>query len=177
VARAGETIENPATGETLTFVVTADDSAGKLLQVDVVMAPGRAGPPVHVHRTVSERHDVRQGRLGITMDGAERVLEAPAGIDIPRGTPHTFRVVGDEPVRTVVDYGTPGRYEDFIVRLYALAREGKTDDRGAPKNILQTAVVARPHLEEFALARPPYAVQKALFTVLAPIGRLFGFRA
>jgi hypothetical protein len=77
----------------------------------------------------------------------------------------------------VVDYGTPGRYEDFIARLYALAREGKTDDRGAPKNILQTAVVARPHLEEFALARPPYAVQKALFTVLAPIGRLFGFRA
>jgi len=175
--RAGETIENPATGETLTFVVTAADSDGGLLQVDVVMEPGRPGPPIHVHRTISERHDIREGRLGITLEGAERVIEAPGSIEIPRGTPHTFRVDGDEPVRTVVDYRPPGRYEDFIDALYALARAGKTDDKGAPKNILQTAVIARPHLDEFALAKPPYAVQRILFAVLAPIGRLFGFRA
>ena len=124
----------------------------------------------------AETHDLREGTLGITMDGAERVLEAPGSIEIPRGTPHTFRVVGDEPVRTIVDHRAPGRYEDFIDRLYALAREGKTDEKGAPRNILQTAVVARPHLDEFALAKPPYAVQKALFALLAPIGRLAGFR-
>jgi mannose-6-phosphate isomerase-like protein (cupin superfamily) len=176
VPRAGETIENPATGETLTFEVTAADSGGSLLRVDVRMEPGRPGPPVHVHRGFPERHDVRQGKLAIVLAGEERVLEAPSGIEIPRGTPHTFRVVGDEPVRTVVDYAPPGRYEDFIDALYALAREGKTDESGAPRNILRTAVVARPHLDEFALAKPPYAVQKALFAVLAPIGRLAGFR-
>jgi mannose-6-phosphate isomerase-like protein (cupin superfamily) len=176
VARAGETIENPATGEKTTFVVTAAESDGALLQLDVVMAPGRPGPPVHVHRTFSERHDVREGRLGITMEGVVRVVDAPGSIEIPRGTPHTFRVVGERPVRTVVDYRPPGRYEDFIERLYALARDGKTDETGAPRNILQTAVIARPHLEEFALERPPFAVQKAIFAVLAPVGRLFGFR-
>jgi mannose-6-phosphate isomerase-like protein (cupin superfamily) len=176
VARAGETSENPVTGETTTFVVTAADSAGALLQLDVVMSPGAAGPPVHVHRTFTERHDVREGRLGITMEGMERVVDAPGSIEIPRGTPHTFRVVGNQPVRTVVDYRPPGRYEDFIERLYALAREGKTDEQGAPRNVLQTAVIARPHLDEFALARPPYIVQKALFGLLAPVGRLFGFR-
>jgi mannose-6-phosphate isomerase-like protein (cupin superfamily) len=176
VPRAGETTENPPTGETTTFVVTAADSDGALLQLDVAMAPGRPGPPMHVHRSFAETHDVREGRLGITMEGSERVIEAPGTIQIPRATPHTFRVVGDEPVRTVVEYRTPGRYEDFIDRLYALAREGKVDDKGAPKNILQTAVIARPHLDEFALAKPPYAVQKALFAVLAPVGRLFGFR-
>jgi mannose-6-phosphate isomerase-like protein (cupin superfamily) len=176
VPRAGETIENPATGETLTFVATATDSDGRLLQVDVRMEPGRPGPPDHVHRAFSEHHDVREGRLAITLDGAERVLDPGASIRIPAGAPHTFRVVGDEPVRTVVDYTPPGRYEDFIDTLYALARAGKTDDNGAPTNILRTAVVARPHLDEFALAKPPYAVQKVLFTVLAPIGRLFGFR-
>jgi mannose-6-phosphate isomerase-like protein (cupin superfamily) len=176
VPSAGETIANPATGESLTFVVTAADSDGSLLRVDVVMEPGRPGPPVHVHRTFSERHDVQAGRLAIVVDGQERVLEAPAAIDIPRATPHTFRVVGDEPVRTVVDYAPPGRYEDFIDRLYALAREGKTDGQGAPRNILQTAVIARPHLDEFALAKPPYVLQKALFALLAPVGRLAGFR-
>lgn len=110
------------------------------------------------------------------MAGVERVVDPPGSIEIPRRTPHTFRVVGDQPVRTVVDYRPPGRYEDFIERLYALAREGKTDQQGASRNILQTAVIARPHLDEFALARPPYVVQKALFTALAPLGRLFGFR-
>jgi mannose-6-phosphate isomerase-like protein (cupin superfamily) len=176
VARAGETIENPATGETLTFVVTAADSAGKLLRLDVRMEPGRPGPPLHVHRTFSERHDVRAGRLAIALGGDERVLEADGTIDIPAGTPHTFRVVGDEPVRTIVDHVHPGWYEDFIDRLYELAREGRTDEKGAPRNILQTAVVARGHLDEFALAKPPYALQKALFVVLAPIGRLAGYR-
>ena len=175
MARAGDTIENRVTGETTTFVVTAADPDGALLRLDVVMAPGPAGPPVHVHRRFSERHEVREGRLGITMAGAERVVEAPGSIEIPRGTPHTFRVVGDRPVRTVVDYRPPGRYEDFIEVLYALAREGKTDDKGAPKSILQTAVIARSHLEELALARPPYGVQKALFTLLAPLGRLVGY--
>lgn len=174
--RAGETIENPATGETLTFEVTAADSGGSLLRVDVIMAPGRPGPPVHVHRSFSERHDVHEGRLAIELAGEERVLEAPARIDIPRATPHTFHVVGDAPVRTVVDYAPPGRYEDFIDALYALARAGKTDETGAPRNILRTAVIARPHLDEFALATPPYAVQKLLFSVLAPIGRLAGLR-
>ncbi len=172
--RAGETIENPVTGETTTFVVTAADSDGALLQLDVVMTAGPTGPPVHVHRTLAESHDVREGRLGITMEGVERVVDAPGSIEIPRGTPHTFRVVGDQAVRTVVDYRPAGRYEDFVDRLYALAREGKTDDKGAPRNILQTAVIGRSHLDEFALAKPPYWVQKALFTVLAPVGRLFG---
>jgi mannose-6-phosphate isomerase-like protein (cupin superfamily) len=177
VPTAGETIRNPATGETLTFLVTAADSGGRLLQVDVLMEPGRPGPPAHVHRTISERHDVREGRLGITMAGDERVIAAPGGIEIPRGTPHTFRVVGEDSVRTVVDYAPPGRYEDFIERLYALARAGRTDDKGAPKNLLEAAVIARAHLDEFALAKPPYGVQKALFAVLAPVGRLFGFHA
>jgi len=176
VPRAGETIENPITGETTTFVVTAADSDGAMLKLDVVIEPGHASPPVHVHRAFAETHDLREGTLGITMDGAERVVEAPGSIEIPRGTRHTFRVVGDEPVRTIVDHRAPGRFEDFIDRLYALARDGKTDDKGAPRNILQTAVVARPHLDEFALATPPYTVQKILFALLAPIGRLAGFR-
>src|SRR5262245_16618114 len=147
MARAGETIANPITGEQTTFVVTADSSDGALLQLDVVIAPGGTSPPPHVHRAFAETHDVREGRLGITMDGAERIVDAPGAIEIPAGTPHTFRVVGDAPVRTVVDHRRPGRFEDFIDRIYALAREGKTDDKGAPKNILQTAVIARPHLD------------------------------
>ena len=63
--RAGETIENPITGETTTFVVTSGDSDGAMLQLDVVIEPGHASPPVHVHRAFAEIHDLREGTLGI----------------------------------------------------------------------------------------------------------------
>ncbi|MGH3113923.1 MAG: hypothetical protein ACRDOP_10720 [Gaiellaceae bacterium] len=59
--------------------------------------------------------------------------------------------------------------------MYGLAAEGKTDERGAP-NLLQAAVVGHAHLDDFSLARPPYAVQRVLFAVLAPLGRLAGYR-
>ena len=125
--RAGETIANPATGETLTWVVTAADSGGSLLRVDVVMEPGRPGPPVHVHRAFPEHHDVKAGRLAIVLDGQERVLEAGATIDIPRGTPHTFRVVGDEQVRTVVDYAHP---DDVVLELRLRREASRASPRG-----------------------------------------------
>ena len=176
MARAGQVIRNPATGETLTFVVTSADSDGRLLRVDVTADPRRPGPPLHVHRGFVERYDVRAGRLRILLGGQERVLGPEEGVEIPRGAAHTFQVEGDEPVRMVVDFEPAGTYESFLETVYGLAADGKTNAQGVP-NLLRTAVVGREHLEDFALARPPYLVQRAIFAVLAPIGRLAGYRA
>ncbi|HSK15324.1 MAG TPA: cupin domain-containing protein [Gaiellaceae bacterium] len=174
MASAGDTIRNPATGETLTFVVTSGDSDGRLLRVDVTADPGKEGPPLHVHRGFVERYEVVEGRLRITLRGEEHVVAAPGRFEIPRGAPHTFRVEGAEPARMVVDFEPAGTYEGFLVTMYGLAEDGKTNAKGVP-NILQTAVVGREHLGDFALARPPYLLQKLLFAVLAPIGRLAGY--
>lgn len=176
MAQPGQTIRNPATGETLTFVVTSAESGGRLLQVDVTADAGKQGPPLHVHRGFVERYDIREGRVAIALHGTERILAAGDRLEIPRGAAHTFRVEGDEPVRMVVDFEPAGTYETFLETMYQLAETGKTDDRGRP-NLLHMAVIGRAHLEDFALARPPYAIQKALFAVLAPLGRLLGYRA
>jgi quercetin dioxygenase-like cupin family protein len=176
MARAGQVIRNPATGETLTFVVTSADSGGSLLRVDVSAEPHTKGPPLHVHRAFFERYHLEAGRLRITLRGEEHVVEAPGRFEIPRGAPHTFRVEGDEPARMVVDFEPAGTYERFLEKMYGLAAEGKTDEQGAP-NLLQAAVVGREHLDDFSLARPPYVVQRILFAVLAPVGRLAGYRA
>ncbi|MGH3021440.1 MAG: cupin domain-containing protein [Gaiellaceae bacterium] len=175
MARAGQVIRNPATGETLTFVVTSADSDGSLLRFDVTADPHKEGPPVHVHRAFLERHHLESGSIRFTLRGEEHVVEAPARFSIPRGAPHTFRVEGDEPARTVVDHEPAGTYERFLEKMYGLAAEGKTDERGAP-NLLQAAVVGHAHLDDFSLARPPYAVQRVLFALLAPLGRLAGYR-
>jgi mannose-6-phosphate isomerase-like protein (cupin superfamily) len=176
VANAGDVIRNPATGETLTFAVTSADSKGELLQVDVTAAPHKEGPPLHVHRRFVERYDIREGRVAIALHGTIRILEPGDKLEIPRGEPHTFKVEGDAPARMVVDFVPAGTYEGFLETMYRLAEEGKTDAQGRP-NLLHMAVIGRAHLDDFALARPTYGVQKLLFALLAPIGRLFGYRA
>jgi hypothetical protein len=65
--------------------------------------------------------------------------------------------------------------ETFFETIYSLAQDGKTNSKGAP-NLLQYAVIARSYAEEFRLTSPPWPVQRVLFAILAPIGKLLGHR-
>ena len=58
-----------------------------------------------------------------------------------------------------------------------LARDGKTNRAGAPKNPLQLALILREFEEEIYFVRPPLAVQRVILGALAFIGRLLGYRA
>ena len=64
--------------------------------------------------------------------------------------------------------------EAFFETMYGLARDGKLDEDGVPP-FLQTALISSAY--EIHLPSPPVALQKALFAVLAPVGRLAGYRA
>lgn len=165
-------IRNPATGETVTFLVTASDSDGKLLQLE--MTAEKSSAPTHVHPKIAERWDLREGRVHFRVGKDEHVLDAPAQLEIPAGTPHRFW--SDGPLRTVVDYRPAGRFEDFLETVYALAAAGKTNKKGMP-SILRSAVIARAHLDDYALPFPPLGVQRALFGLLAPLGRALGYSA
>lgn len=175
MAHAGQVIENPVTGEHLAFLVTAGDSDGKLLRFEVTARPQAVGPPEHVHPRAHERYELKEGRLHVRLEGKERIVEAPANVHIPAGAPHTFWNGGDEPARMVIDFQPAGTFEDFLVTLYDLAADGKTNARGVP-NPLQMAVIAERHLDDIHLARPPVAIQRFAFALLAPIGRLAGFQ-
>ena len=60
MAGIGETIENPLTGERVTWVETAASSAGALLAFDLVTRPGGAVAAAHLHRLQEERFIVRR---------------------------------------------------------------------------------------------------------------------
>ena len=172
MARAGEVIRNPATGETVTFLVTAADSGARLLQLE--MTAEKSSAPMHLHPALTERWDLREGRVHFRLGKDDRLLDAPAKLEIPAGTPHRFS--SDGPIHTVVDYEPAGGFEDFLETVYALAAAGKTNKQGMP-NILRSAVIARAHLDDYALPFPPLAVQRVLFALLAPIGRACGYSA
>jgi hypothetical protein len=58
-----------------------------------------------------------------------------------------------------------------------LARDGKTNRAGAPRNPLQLPLILREFEEEIYFVRPPLVVQRMILGALAFIGRLLGYRA
>jgi hypothetical protein len=63
-----------------------------------------------------------------------------------------------------------GLFEIF----FALARDGKLNKDGVP-NIFQTSLIILAHEKEFRLTKPYWYVQKFIFKLMAPIGRMLGY--
>jgi quercetin dioxygenase-like cupin family protein len=72
MATAGESIENPVTGERVAFLQTAAETAGELLAIDVFMRPAGRIAAAHVHPRQEERFTVRAGTIQMTIAGHTR---------------------------------------------------------------------------------------------------------
>src|SRR5919109_1031515 len=76
MARAGDVLENPATGDRLVFLQTAAETNGELLEYELTFVPSGFAVRNHLHPRQEERHEVLDGSLGIVVAGRERRLEA-----------------------------------------------------------------------------------------------------
>lgn len=142
----------------------------------VYTKPTPTRPPVHYHPFQEERFQVLSGLVRVLVDGSERTLNEGEVLVVPPGTPHSMWSEDEDRVRFNWQVRPALETEAFFEKLWDLARIERTDEKGAP-NPVQFAVIAREHESEFRLARPPWPVQKALFAVLAPVGRILGYRA
>jgi hypothetical protein len=61
----------------------------------------------------------------------------------------------------------------MVGTLFGLARDGKTNDKGLP-DPLQLAVSASAYRDVIVFTSPPPPVQRAMFALLAPLGRALG---
>ncbi|MBA2712245.1 MAG: cupin domain-containing protein [Rubrobacteraceae bacterium] len=175
MAKSGEVLENPVTGQRIVFKQTSADTGGTLLEVESTYTkPTPSRPPVHYHPAQEETFEVLSGKLSVIIDGERKTLGEDETLVIPRGTRHTMWA---ENAGVRVNWQTrPAlKTEAFFETIYSLARDGKTNSKGAP-NLLQYAVIARSYAGEFRLASPPWPVQQLLFAILAPIGKLLGHR-
>ena len=173
--KAGEVLENPATGERLVFRRTAAETDGEALEYELLFRPQGFAAQEHLHPRQEERHEVLEGALGIVVAGRERRLGPGEAEIVPPGTPHRIFPVGDEPVRAVFESRPALRSEQLLETLFALGREGKVDAKGNPSP-LQLAVIGREFADEGRPTRPPAAIQKLLLPPLAALGRLRGYR-
>lgn len=176
MARRGQSIENPVAGDRMVFHETAADSGGERLRFELILEPGAQGPPEHVHLEQTERFEVISGRIGAKLDGREQSLGPGAALTVPAGAPHTWWSVGREEARVLTELTPALEAEGFFETIYGLARDGKLDAKARPHPLQMAVLLDGRHRGEIYLARPPVAVQKALFRLLAPIGRRLGYR-
>jgi len=176
VARAGDVLENPATGERLTFLRTAADTGGEVLEYELEFVPRGFAARDHLHPAQEERHEVLEGSLGIVRAGRERRL-GPGEVEIvPVGTQHRIFATQETPVRVRFSSRPALESEVLLETLFGLARDGKVGKSGEP-SALQLAVIFDEFAELGRPVKPPPAVQKALIAPLAALGRSRGYRA
>lgn len=125
-------------------------TGGAMAIVDSVCPPN-SGPPRHVHADADEAFVVMSGEVEFWLNG-ERVVRGPGQtVFVPRGTEHTFRVLGDQPSRHLTIL-TPGGLEGFFAEMAAAAYR-IPEDMGAV-----AAIAARFHL---TFTGPPLAADPA----------------
>src|SRR5438477_10947508 len=74
---AGQTVENPVTGERLTFRETARETGGEYVRFEAAIRPGGTLPSAHLHPNQTERFELLAGTL--TMKVGSHKLEARPG--------------------------------------------------------------------------------------------------
>jgi mannose-6-phosphate isomerase-like protein (cupin superfamily) len=103
----------------LTVKATGATTGGAYDLVEELIPPGFSPPP-HIHYREEESFYVISGQMTFTC-GDQTIAAGPgAFIALPRGVPHTFRVEGTEPARTLM-LATPAGLIGFFRELGRLA--------------------------------------------------------
>lgn len=125
MARPGDTIENPLTGERVTFLRTTAETGGELLELELTWPrSGRRTPP-HMHPEMEERWTVLEGAAAFLIgDGPERRAEVGETVVAPPGTVHVAWNPGPGPARVRAEFRPALGWEPFIEQLFAFAGRG-----------------------------------------------------
>jgi quercetin dioxygenase-like cupin family protein len=111
----------------------AEQTGGAVGVVETVIPPGHS-TPLHVHRDEDEVFYVLAGALELVC-GEERFrAEAGAFAYMPRGIPHTFLGIGEEPARVLVMF-LPGGVEEAFAqpdRFNEILRASNVEVVGPP---------------------------------------------
>jgi quercetin dioxygenase-like cupin family protein len=173
MARVGEVITNPGTGERIEFLRTRETTDGARLELELTLAPkGRVGGLPHQHpatETVEVLEGVLSGRIR-----ARRVDVTPGGrIVLPAGVGHYLFNDTEEPVRARVTATPALDFETFFETVFALAHERREHSfRGLPAP-LHAAMLSRVY-DVYAPVMP-IAVQRRMLDPVVLLAQKRGY--
>ena len=170
----GDTLTNPITGESMTFVTTSRETGGEYVEIELRAEPDAFVAAAHVHPVQTETFEVIEGTLAVKVAG--KTVEATPGdvVVVESGQAHKWWNGGDSELVFRCRISPALQFESLIDTMFALASDGKTNKKGMP-NPFRLAVIAKAHLDTVVLPFPPVWMQKAALAVGAPLGRLLGY--
>jgi quercetin dioxygenase-like cupin family protein len=165
MAYAGQTIENPVSGEKITFIQTSADTDGELLEIELELSADGAVPGAHIHPEQEERFEVIDGTMSFRM-GLRKIVAGPGEVvTVPAGRVHAFKNAGDDTAKVRVQVRPALRMEQLFETTVALAEDGRTTGKGMPRP-LDLALFVREYRREVKAPFPPAPVVR---TMLAPL--------
>jgi quercetin dioxygenase-like cupin family protein len=160
-------VQNPGTGETITFLETSEETGGVRVVAEVTLEPGGAVVP-HSHR-VAETFECLDGRFTIHVRGAERPFEPGESVTAAPHDMHGFRNDTDRSATLRVTATPAGDLDRVLRTLAGLSRDGLLVPGRPPRHPLVMASLAwRGRYYEPPLPRWLYMT---LMGGLAPFGK------
>ncbi len=173
MAYAGQTIQNPVSGERIHFLRTAADTDGELLEFELELSADGHVPGAHVHPEQEERFHVLEGTMKFRLGLRTIVAGAGESVVVPAGRVHKFANGGDAPARARVEVVPALDMEQLLETTVELAHEGRVTRKGMPKP-LHLALFVRRFEREVRAPFPPAWVVRATMAPLAALARRRG---
>jgi quercetin dioxygenase-like cupin family protein len=170
MAYAGQVIENPVSGEKITFIQTAADTDGELLEIELELTPDGHVPGAHRHPGQTETFHVLEGTMKFKLGLKTIVAEPGDTVEVPPGATHRFVNAGDGVARARVEVTPALKMEHLLQTAVRLAEDGQTTRKGMPKPV-PMALFVRTFEDEVRAPFPPHTIVKAVTAPLAWIGR------
>ncbi len=176
MAYTGQSFSNPVSGERITFLQTAADTDGALLEFELELTADGHVPGAHVHPEQEERFHVLEGEMTFRLGARKIVATAGETVVVPAGRVHKFANKSGAPVRARVEVVPALDMEDLLTTTAELAIEGNTNRKGMPKP-LHLALFVRRFEREVRAPFPPAPLVHMLMAPLAAIARKRGHAA
>jgi quercetin dioxygenase-like cupin family protein len=168
MAFTGQSINNPVSGEQITFLKTAADTAGELLEFELALSPDGHVPGAHVHPEQEERFHVLEGTMKFRMGLRRIVAHAGDTVVVPAGRVHRFANGGDDVARCRVEVVPALDMEQLLETTVELALEGNVTRKGMPKP-LHLSLFVRRFAREVRAPFPPAWMVRMLMAPLAAL--------
>jgi quercetin dioxygenase-like cupin family protein len=173
MAYKGQTIENPVSGEKITFLETSRDTGGERLTIELELSPDGSVPGAHVHPEQEERFHVLEGTMKFRLGMRRIVAEAGDTVVVPKGRVHRFENAGHGVARARVEVLPALDMEELFETTVELAMEGNVTSSGMPKPT-HLALFVRRFEREVRAPFPPAWMVRMLMAPLAALGRRRG---
>ena len=147
-----------------------------LLEMESLFQPHSTEPVPHYHPLQEEYFTVLEGEISVRTNGQLQVLKQGDGLHVKKEQVHSMWNHSDKTTRVNWKVMPASDTEYFFENGIGIANHKKTNKQGIP-GLLQIALLAKRFSHVYRIAKPAYAIQKIVFTILSPFAYVAGYRS